>query len=266
MGFAIGTLSSIAANLIFWVLLGVAFWSIGLISARRFAYFFGLRNSTGIAVYLSNLYTSGISLIGRPDGRTISIHELRGAQSVDRVLGSAPLRLPELVRGLVDSIWLRGKIESDIIVSPLDPAGIDFSRNMIVIGSAVRNSVRGYYLGRRLPVAAFSGEYKGLLDFESTIVAAFDDGKTPIGESGKNVGILEKCRDREHGIVVFFCLGKRADSSWGAAEYLVRHWNKLAREFGDSDFLVYLEWPQMDSYLESYMEPARVEFKDESER
>ena len=39
MGFAIGTLSSIAANLIFWVLLGVAFWSIGLISARRLGAF-----------------------------------------------------------------------------------------------------------------------------------------------------------------------------------------------------------------------------------
>jgi len=260
MGFAIGTLSNIAANLIFWALLGVAFWSISLVSARKFSSFFGLRNSKGITVYLSNLYTSAASLNRRPDGRTISIHELRGAQSIDRVLGSAPLRLPELVRGLVDSIWLRGAVESDTIVSPIESAGIDYSRNMIVIGSGVRNSVRAYYLKKRLPVAAFSGEYQGLLDFESTIVASFDDGRTKIGQSDKNIGILEKCHDREHGITVFFCLGKRADSSWVAAEYLVKHWNKLAREFGDSDFLIYIECPKMDGYLESYIEPSRLEF------
>ena len=262
MGFALNTLSNVVANLVFWVLLGVTFWSIGLVSARRFTSFFGLRNSNGIVIYLSNLYSSGTNPSGRSDGRTISIHELHGAQSVDRVLASAPLRLPELVRGLVDSIWLRGKIESDVVVSPLDRASIDFSRNMVVIGSGVRNSARAHYLNARLPVAAFSGEYQGLLDFESRVVATFDSGKTEIGRSGKNIGILEKCRDREHGIVVFFCLGKRADSSWGAAEYLVRHWNALAREFGDSDFLIYLEWPKIDGYLEHYIEPARMEFKD----
>jgi hypothetical protein len=62
---------------------------------------------------------------------------------------------------------------------------------MIVIGSAVRNSVRAHYLNTRLPVVAFSGEYEGSLYFESTIVTSFDDGKTKIGQSDKNIGILE---------------------------------------------------------------------------
>ena len=262
MEFIIGTLSNIAANLIFWVLLGLVFWLVGLASSRRFVYFFGLRNSRGIAVYLSNLYAPGTSTNSRSDGRTISIHELRGAQSVDRALGSAPIRLPELVRGLVDSIWLRGRIQSSTLVSPIDPANIDFGRNMIVIGSAVRNSVRAHYLNTRLPVVAFSGEYREYLSFQSTIVTSFDEGRTNLGQSDKNVGILEKCHDRNNGITVFFCVGKRADSSWAITEYLTRNWSKLVREFGDSEFLMYLEWPRMDTYLEDYIEPARVEFKD----
>jgi len=49
-------------------------------------------------------------------------------------------------------------------------------------------------------------------------------------------------------------------------EYLARNWNKLAREFGDLDFLIYLEWPKTDGYLESYTEPNRFKFKDESDR
>jgi hypothetical protein len=65
--------------------------------------------------------------------------------------------------------------------------------------------------------------------------------------------------------MIFFCLGKRADSSWATTEYLARNWNSLAREFDDSDFLIYLEWPKTDSYLESYMEPVRFEFRDSPE-
>ena len=266
MGFAISTLSNIAANIVFWVLLGALFWSAGLISARRFIRFFGLRDAQAITVYLSNLYVPSISLSGRSDGRVISIHELRAAQAVDSVLGSAPLRLPELVRGLVDSIWLRGKVRSNTVVSPLDPAAIDLSHNMIVVGSAVRNSVRDSYLTARLPVAAFSGEYGNYLDFDSAVVESFDDGKTEIGRSHQNIGILEKCYDRENEIAVFFCLGKRADSSWMTTEYLARNWNRLAREFGDLDFLIYLEWPKTDGYLENYIEPNRFKFKDKSGR
>jgi hypothetical protein len=137
---------------------------------------------------------------------------------------------------------------------------------MIVVGSAVRNSVRDSYLTARLPVAAFSGEYGNYLDFDSAVVESFDDGKTEIGRSHQNIGILEKCYDRENEIAVFFCLGKRADSSWMTTEYLARNWNRLAREFGDLDFLIYLEWPKTDGYLENYIEPNRFKFKDKSGR
>jgi hypothetical protein len=41
MGFVVGTLSNIAANLVFWILLGLAFWFAGLVSARRFVSFSG---------------------------------------------------------------------------------------------------------------------------------------------------------------------------------------------------------------------------------
>ena len=158
MNFVIGTLSNVVANLIFWVLLGLAFWLASVFLARRFMGFFGLRSTHGVNVYLSNLFTPEGKLSGRTDGYTISLHELRAAQSIDKILGSAPLRLPDLVRGLVDSLWLRGQLQFEVLVSPLNSSDADFSRNMVVVGSSVRNSVRAHYLSAGLPTAVFSGE------------------------------------------------------------------------------------------------------------
>ena len=66
MSFFIGTLSNVLANLVFWVLLGLAFWSAGAIVARRFSQFFGLSNARNINIYLSNLYKPEVSISGSP--------------------------------------------------------------------------------------------------------------------------------------------------------------------------------------------------------
>lgn len=158
LSFFIGTISNVLANLVFWFLLGLAFWLTGLIMARRFSQFFGLNDVRSITVYLSNLYRPETSISGSPDGRIISLHELRAAQSVNKILGSAPLRLPDVVRGLVDSLWLHGQIQSDLSVSPLNSTGADFNTNLVVIGSSVRNSIRANYVSSGFPAATFLGE------------------------------------------------------------------------------------------------------------
>jgi len=57
---------------------------------------------------------------------------------------------------------------------------------------------------------------------------------------------------------LFFCLGARGDSSWAAAEYLVRNWKRLSGEFGDEDFVACLGFPQTEKYMNEYREPLRL--------
>jgi hypothetical protein len=57
MGFFLGLLSNVLANLVFWALLGAIFWAITVTAARRFSRFFGLARASSVAVVLSNLWT-----------------------------------------------------------------------------------------------------------------------------------------------------------------------------------------------------------------
>jgi hypothetical protein len=50
----------------------------------------------------------------------------------------------------------------------------------------------------------------------------------------------------------------RADTSWAATEYLIRNWKHLAAEFGDSNFVVCLGFPETEEYLDAYKEPLRL--------
>jgi hypothetical protein len=263
MSFLTGTGSNVIADIVFWILLGITFWATSAVLARRFSRFFGLNNSRRLAVYLSNLYDREKSL--RAEGYTISLHELRAAQSVDQLFGSAPLRLPDLVRGFVDSVWLRGQIRAEILVSPLDSADADLSRNLIVVGSSSRNSVRARYLSTGLPTAAFPGEDSRAearpREPASTTVVITRDGSQSerTYPSDMNIALLEKCVDPYRGLNVFFCLGLRGDTSWAACEHLVRDWKKLARQFGDGGFLICLGFPFTHRYMEVYREPTILE-------
>ena len=57
MGFILGLAGDVAANVIFWALLGFIFWAFSTTVARRFSRFFGLARATNVAVFLSNLWT-----------------------------------------------------------------------------------------------------------------------------------------------------------------------------------------------------------------
>src|SRR5581483_11404708 len=148
MGFILGLASNVAANVIFWALLGIIFWAVSATVARRFSRFFSLARENNVAVYLSNLWTPQASR--RPVGYTIALHELWAAQAVDRLFSTAPLRLPDLVRGLVDALWLRQRVRCSIEVSPPEGEDADLDRNLIVVGSSARNSVRARYVRSRL--------------------------------------------------------------------------------------------------------------------
>src|SRR5262249_39736755 len=102
MSFLIGVLANVVANLVFWVGLGGVFWIAGRIGQARFARFFGVGGTSRMVVVLSNVWDPATS--SRPVGYSISKHESLAAQSIAVLLGTAPTRLPELARGLVDAI------------------------------------------------------------------------------------------------------------------------------------------------------------------
>lgn len=151
MAFFLGIVRIVLANLIFWLLLGVTFWVVSRVVIRRFLRFFGLARVNSIGIYLSNLWNPQASLTGRTVGYTISLHELQAAQSVEKLFGSSPLRLPDIVRGLVDALWLRRRIQSATDVSPVEEADVDLDRNLVIIGGSMRNSARARYVKVQLP-------------------------------------------------------------------------------------------------------------------
>jgi hypothetical protein len=263
MTFILGIASSILANLVFWLLLGVIFWTASRAVAHRFFRFFGLVRVDNIAVCLSNLWNPQTSLTRRPVGYAISLHELRAAQSVEKLFGSASLRLPDVVRGLVDALWLRQRVQCVTDVSPVNSADADLNRNLIIVGASMRNSVRARYVHDRLPRVIFTGEAPGPLSWAAmnqahsfTITRGEGKGEYPVADV--NLAVVEKCHDPERGTTVFFCLGIRGDGSWAATEYLIRNWKRLAAEYDDRDFAVCLGFPKTEKYLDDYKEPINL--------
>jgi hypothetical protein len=251
------------ANLVFWLLLGVVFWAASRVVVRRFFRFFGLVRVERIGVYLSNRWNPQVSLSGGPEGYSISLHELRAAQSLEKLFGSAPLRLPDVVRGLVDALWLNRQAQCVTDVSPIKAADADLGRNLIIIGSSVRNSVRARYVQARLPSAILTGEDEAPANWTAmvkahTITIVRGEGRGEINPADVSLAVVEKCHAPERGTTIFFCLGIRGDASWAATEYLIRNWKSLAAEFGDSDFVVCLGFPKTENYFDDYKEPLRL--------
>jgi hypothetical protein len=263
MGFILGLVSNVVANVVFWVLLGIVFWALTTTVARRFSRFFGLGRVNGVTVFVSNLWNPSASTSGKTVGYTISMHELWAAQSVDRLFSSASLRLPDLVRGLVDALWLHGRAQLAIKVSPPEGEDADLDRNLIVVGSSTKNSVRARYVQARLPTAILTGEdqvpdrWQAMKAARSiTIVRGGTESK--VNFTDVNLALIEKCHDPDRGTTIFFCLGLRGDGSWAATEYLARNWKRLAVEFGDADFVMCLGFPQPEKYADEYREPLRL--------
>lgn len=191
MAFVLGLVSNIAANVIFWALLGSAFWGASRVVVRRFFRFFGLVRIDSMGVYLSNLWTPQASPSGRSVGYSISLHELRAAQSVEKLFGSAPLRLPDLVRGLVDALWLNRQVRCMTDVCPMKAEDADLDRNLIIVGSSMRNSVRAHYIKAGLPSAILTGE-----DVPADIWAAMSRARSiTIARGG--IGKLVSSRDSD---------------------------------------------------------------------
>jgi hypothetical protein len=262
MPFVMNLLGNVVANVVAWVLLGLTFWLGSRRTRARFASFFGVQGPAHVTVFLSNLWNPETrpAFSRQSAGYVISKHELRAARSIDSLLGGSPARLPELVRGLVDALWLRSRIRCRIEVSPLVVDEVEPAASLVVVGASHRNSVRRHYLERGLPSAVMFHEApdvdKSRYDDMHEVRIRRSSGDSQVVRSALSLAVVERVYAADQGRTIFFCLGVRADATWGATEYLARNWKDLAREFRTNQFVVCLGFPRVDPYFEEYPEPT----------
>ncbi|WP_157119821.1 hypothetical protein [Nocardia xishanensis] len=263
MSFVLAVATNLVANIAFWFALGLAFLAGSRTVERRMVRFFGLGNSRRVSVYLSNAAEPTPRSDGRPR-LALAFHEFQAIQSVNKLFGAAPLRLPEIARGLVDGLWLRRPIQHLAEVSPPTTDGAQLSDSCIVVGSSARNVIRRYGVERQLVRATLDAELRlgeawYTAGDEVTVAVRLDGDNVQHIRARKNLALIEKVHRRGEDAVNFFCVGVRGDSSWAAVEYLVRNWKRLATEFGDQDFVVVLGVPWNEgAYFTEYPEPSRV--------
>lgn len=254
--------TNLAANFLFWLILGVLFFFGSLAVENRMVRFFGLSRERRVLLLLSNLAGP------QADGKTryyMSPHEFQATQSVNRLFGGAPLRLPELVRGLVDGVWLRRRVQCRVEVSEPNSSTADqinLAGSCIVVGGAARNALRRYALDNAVVRATLAGEAHPVqpvpaVGDEVTATIRLPDGNLQEITARKNLAVIEKVNQPD-GYVNFFCHGVRADTSWIAVEYLVRNWKDLYKRFGSRDFVVVIGVPWNHAYYTEYSEPARL--------
>lgn len=257
MAFIVDIVSNIVANVIFWLGLGLAFWMASRMGQSRFIRFFGVDDSGQISVVVSNLWDPAHS---RAKGYSISMHESLAAQSISVLLHATPVRLPELVRGLVDSLWLRSKIASRIEVSHPKNGDYRSAGSLVVIGGSARNSVRSKHIEQGVPCAILESEDLRSRNLRSTevreAVIRRRGGDVQRIRSELNIAVVEKVVMPEGNGATFYCLGSRGDSTWLAVEYLVRNWSRLAREFSDSPFVVCLGIALPEEFITEFSEPV----------
>jgi hypothetical protein len=255
--------TNVVANVVFWLGLGGAVWLASRRTSRRFRSFFGLSRAGSLHLYLANAGGSG-----DPSDRrvTVSAHEVRAIQSLGALLGNSAARFPEAVRGLVDSVFLAPAAELVVDVSPADPTAATVG-SMVVVGAGARNAVRQRFVDSRLSLMATSTEVLGI-DAHPTPI--FDNAYVEVMRGtrasehlaiGTNYAIVERYVDPTTQRCAIYCVGARADSSWLAVEWLVRHWRRLHDRFGDTTFALCLTFPTPttgDLYLQRYVEPTEV--------
>ncbi|HEX7307431.1 hypothetical protein [Lentzea sp.] len=253
--------SNVIANIVFWLGLGLAAAATVRVGQRRFRRFFGLDTNQRLAVCLSNLWSATTS--ARPRGYSVSLHELRAAEAVTRLFGSASFRLPDMVRGLVDAIYLGGhRYDFHMTVSPAptdDPKRFaELSGNLVVVGAAGRNGIRKLYLDENLVSLRLATETETGADDRFVEVLGGADVGRKITSDGVELAVVERVRDAARGTTVVFCLGRHGDTTWAATEYLVRNWRGLEKEFGDRPFALCLGFPDL-GYGYDYRAPRRLD-------
>lgn len=247
-------LSNALGNLVFWLAAGLLFWVVSRVVQRRVIRFFGLDNQSTVTITLSNLWSP---TPGATQAKyMISLHESWASQSISSLFGRAPLRLPDIVRGFVDSLWLRSPVQVRTLVSNPLLAGTLGPGCNVVVGAAKKNRGRSDLVAAEGVTATLDIEVAG--NDVGKIHICLPSGQKQTVTTTAQAAIVERVRVDGSNTFIFTCLGSSADGTWCAVEYLSRHWKELYKRFGAGPFVVCLAFPRTAPLQTLYTEPLEL--------
>lgn len=249
MDYLIDVSAGVVASVVFWVLFGLAVYLFAQLSRKRFVKLFGDRSTTPIL--LSNAWVPGVTT--RPIGYLLSLHEMNAGLAITSLFARAPIRLPEIVRGLVDGIWLPNSISCPLEVAEPTEDPAQAERAGFVVGSALRNSVRRELLNQSVPSASFEQEdQRAAADLEDVVIVSKNGQILQTLRTPMRLAVIEKVLMPSTNVPVFLCAGRRADMSACAAQYLAHEWRRIERQFGGEPFVMVLGYPRTPTYREDH--------------
>lgn len=262
-------LINIFSNLISALVISLCIYAIysliSLIERRNILRFFGISNEIPrLIFYLSRLQikkrgTTGFEpLKNGYSGPAISKIEYDGSLLIRQQIMNARFTL--IPKNFVERISQQSikiiTLDPVIKVSPQSIQDITLD-NIISVGSNVYNLVTKHYLAHPSCLFYFKKNEAG----ERIIGLKSADGKEEDlqGRSiGRELAIIQKIYDLEHGNVVYLCAGLSGEATFGSVRYLSENWKKLQRKYKDAEFGICLAFPNQSMDVEMVVEPIII--------
>lgn len=261
----VSVIANVITALIFAVLGISSYLAIFVTERQRLLRFFGVSNTLPrVRFYLSRMEikpggTVGFEPISKGyGGPSINKIEFEGALLVRNQLRSATLAL--LPKRLQD--WLGQQhvsliaLDPTIDISPQDLSNVAFD-NMVILGSSIYNLVAKHYLEHPSCHFCFAKKDNG----ERVIkikAGGLKDVEIPGRSSGRDLAILQRINDKEHGNTVFLCSGLGASATFGSVRYLAENWKELYRKYKGAEFALCLAFPNQAFDSEAVVNPVIV--------
>ncbi len=265
-----GVAERVLSDLISALILGLAGGALYLLlyftERQRLLHFFGVRSSMPrLRIYVSRLQikpkgTEGFEpLTNGYSGPSITKLEYDGALLVRDLVRSSILgTLPERLSGWLGHHHVGFQtLDATVDVCPRELGNVDFGSNLVVLGTGIYNLVAKHYLDHERCQFAFTKNEQG----ERVIrvrQGGLRDVAIPGRSSGREIAVLQRINDEQHGSSSFLCAGLGSSATYGCARYLVQHWHELLRRYGDREFAVFLAFPGQQPDAEAVVDPLVI--------
>jgi len=272
-----------------WFILGVAGTSLvaffvlvlpGQKRKKQLIRFFDLDPENPVAIiYLSNLitpheeqfhapatfrYQQGDQkiFIGSFRGSAVPSAELGLVTHISMALQNDPLQgWPGFLQKLLVNRWKAFRpVHVSFRVSPnqaLPFFGWRFE-TLLTVGSGTYNSVTNYYDERREGRLELKSDPYRIIALQE--VKQGQEFYPTDPEKPGGLAILEKIVDSVNGTTVFIASGAGALGTMGAVQYLMREWESLYKQFGNTPFSAVMEFRLENSASMDELHPSSIHF------
>jgi hypothetical protein len=263
-------IAGLIANFLTTLIGAIGFYIFILTDRMRLLRFFGInRGMPNIKVYVSRLNIVARGAEGCEElkegyvGPAITKLEYDAALMVCNTFGIKLLaRLPQKAQD-----WLAQRriglqaLNPSIDISPecdkFDEIRFD---NMVIAGSTIYNSVAKYYFQHE--TCHFSFEKVAKPEGNERVFRIRKGGMSEVeirGRSvGRELGILQRIHDRDHGNTVFLCAGLGGSATYGTVRFLIQNWRQLQRKYKYNEFALCLAFENQLPDGDKVVEPEIV--------